>query len=215
LSPSLFALYIDELITTLQRLKLGCHINNCFYGCIVYADDILILAHSFTQMQKMLDVCEEVISSLHMSFNTSKSSFMRCGPRFNKPCGKLLLNGTEIRKSSDMKYLGTCFRAGKKLLFNIDHLKIAFYRTVNAIYSKCCAANSELACVFLLRSMCFPIIHYALESTAPTKTNCKSIDRMIDNCLMKIFATRNELIIKNCRVAFNIPSTTLVYELRE
>jgi len=148
-----------------------------------------------------------------MSFNTSKSSFMRCGPRFNKPCGKLL-NGTEIRKSSDVKYLGTCFRAGKKLLFNIDHLKMAFYRAFNAIYSKCCAANSELACVFLLRSMCFPIIHYALESTAPTKTNCTSIDRMIDNCLMKIFATRNELIIKNCRVAFNIPSTTLVYELR-
>ena len=43
LSPHLFAIYIDDLILQLRRLKNGCHIADLFLACIVYADDISLV----------------------------------------------------------------------------------------------------------------------------------------------------------------------------
>jgi hypothetical protein len=44
LSPFLFAVYIDVLITRLRASGYGLHICQCFLGCLVYADDILLIA---------------------------------------------------------------------------------------------------------------------------------------------------------------------------
>ena len=37
----------------------GCNINGQFFGCLFYADDIILLAHSLRGMQKMLNICSE------------------------------------------------------------------------------------------------------------------------------------------------------------
>ena len=42
LSPLLFAVYMDVLITRIRQRGLGCKLFDCFYGCLVYADDILL-----------------------------------------------------------------------------------------------------------------------------------------------------------------------------
>ena len=56
LSPSLFAIYID-------------------IGYIVlYADDILLISPSVSELQKMLVTCESDLASLDMVINASKSS---------------------------------------------------------------------------------------------------------------------------------------------
>ena len=52
-SPVLFALYMDPLISQLRHLGLGCTVFGEFYGCLLYADDILLMAHSMYAMQTM------------------------------------------------------------------------------------------------------------------------------------------------------------------
>ena len=42
LSPVLFALM--SYLSDLQIVDMGCHVGNFFVGCIVYADDIAIIA---------------------------------------------------------------------------------------------------------------------------------------------------------------------------
>jgi len=83
LSPFLFALYIDPLITKLKDCGFGTHIYNVFIGCIIYADDILLIANSINHMQTMLNICTEMITALGLHFNVSKSTVMRIGPRFD------------------------------------------------------------------------------------------------------------------------------------
>jgi len=214
LSPSLFAIYINDLIITLKSLKLGCYIRNEFYGCIIYADDILLLAQSFSQMQKILHVCEGLISDLHMEFNVGKCCYIRCGSRYNQMCGKLVLNDQEINKCESFKYLGVYLKAGRKLKVSLEHSKLTFYRAFNAIYSKCHSANSEIACIHLLKTMCIPMLLYCIEAMSPELNMFNSIDRMVDTCLMKIFSTFDKQIIMNCRTAFNVVPSKLVYELR-
>jgi len=51
-----FAVYVDPLIIHLRRLGLGCRLLNDFYGCLLYADDILLMTHTVNAMQMMLHV---------------------------------------------------------------------------------------------------------------------------------------------------------------
>ena len=45
LSPVLFAIYMDTLIKRLRGSGLGCKVVDKYCGCLVYADDILLLSY--------------------------------------------------------------------------------------------------------------------------------------------------------------------------
>jgi len=44
LSPYLFAVYIDDLITHLKNSGYGIYVDQIFTGCALYADDIALLS---------------------------------------------------------------------------------------------------------------------------------------------------------------------------
>ena len=88
LSPALFSVYIDELITDLRKLGLGCHMGGLWIGACGFADDVILLAPSRSAMVQMLKTCEQFVFKNHLQFSTdpnpvkskSKSIFMT-GPR--------------------------------------------------------------------------------------------------------------------------------------
>ena len=79
LSSVLFAVYLDELICKLKSSGLGLYVLGTFMGCIVYADDILLLSNSVSNLQKMVDICADVVNGLGLCFNTLKSVVLRVG----------------------------------------------------------------------------------------------------------------------------------------
>ena len=58
LSPHLFAIYVNDLILKLRETKNECYIADVFLACIVYADDICLLAPCRSALQKLIDNCE-------------------------------------------------------------------------------------------------------------------------------------------------------------
>ena len=48
----LFNLYVDTIIELLQASDLGCHIYGAYVGCLLYADDIILLSASLGNLQK-------------------------------------------------------------------------------------------------------------------------------------------------------------------
>ena len=52
LSPILFTVYIDVVIENLKTCGLGCSINNVYLGCVLYADDVILLSASLHVLQK-------------------------------------------------------------------------------------------------------------------------------------------------------------------
>ena len=57
LSPSLFSVYLDDLLVQLRKLSLGCHIGGYWLGVLVFADDLILLALCRNVPQKMLNLC--------------------------------------------------------------------------------------------------------------------------------------------------------------
>ncbi len=56
ISSLFFALYVVELIQTLEKSGNGCKLGGKYYGILVYADDIFLLSRSFYGLQKMLNI---------------------------------------------------------------------------------------------------------------------------------------------------------------
>ena len=46
LSPALFTLFVNMFIVKMRELNAGCCVNGTFVGCIMYADDLVVLSAS-------------------------------------------------------------------------------------------------------------------------------------------------------------------------
>ena len=97
LSPFLFALYLHDLS------KLGSSFKSCCM--ILYADDILILSTSLSQLEHLLHACESELARLDMAINFSKSCCIRVGPRCDKSCANISSKtGSNIPWVTKMRY---------------------------------------------------------------------------------------------------------------
>ena len=62
-------MFINVFITSLRSLAVGCCVNNDFLGCVLYADDILLMSASVAGLQAMLNCCFDVSCDLNLKFN--------------------------------------------------------------------------------------------------------------------------------------------------
>jgi len=50
---------MNSLVIKLRKAGLGAHSGLVYVGCLLYADDIMLISHSVEVMQRMLDLCSE------------------------------------------------------------------------------------------------------------------------------------------------------------
>jgi hypothetical protein len=43
-----------------ESSKLGCWIGDLYIGCIMYADDLVLISSSVCELQRMFDVCADI-----------------------------------------------------------------------------------------------------------------------------------------------------------
>ena len=73
----MFNLYIRDLVYKLRDK--GCYICNQLAGCILFADNILLLSGSLVQLETMLAICYEYGIEMDISFNTAKCHLAHVG----------------------------------------------------------------------------------------------------------------------------------------
>ena len=73
LSPFLYAIYVDDLIDELRQSGYGLFIGHIFRGCMMHADDILLLSPSCFGLRKLIEICESFGIKWDIKFNPLKS----------------------------------------------------------------------------------------------------------------------------------------------
>ena len=63
---------MNYFIVQLRLKQTVCHISSLYVGCLLYANDILLLSPTVAGLQEMLDVCSDSARSLSLSFNANK-----------------------------------------------------------------------------------------------------------------------------------------------
>ena len=115
LSPFLFAIYVDKLLCNLNSSKLGCHINHVCLNAIMYADDLLLLSVSISELQTLIDICIAELGLIDMVLNANKSSCMRIGKRRQNNAANLTANGLILKWCDEIHYLGITLLSAKIL----------------------------------------------------------------------------------------------------
>ena len=106
LSPLLFNCYVNSLLVTLRNKDLGCKLRNFYVGCIMYADDLILISASIMDLQAMLDICLNVGSTLGLQFNSSKSHCISIGPFKTLNLPEMFIGNLRIDWQEQIKYLG-------------------------------------------------------------------------------------------------------------
>ena len=104
MSPLLFNLYTESLITRVVDSGIGCYVGDVCAAILMYADDIALLAPSRTAMQKLLDICDDFGGEFQLEFNPDKSESIIFGR--NKYVTNLFLNNKLIPNVNHVNYLG-------------------------------------------------------------------------------------------------------------
>ena len=81
LSPILFAVFVNSIFVKFKKSKLGCFVKQVCCNSFMYADDLILLSISLTEMQRLIDICVADCKVIGMEINSRKSACMRIGSR--------------------------------------------------------------------------------------------------------------------------------------
>ena len=73
LSPVLFTVYMDGLLSRLEESGYGCHIGDTFYGALCYADNITLICPSVHGLQQMVNICQTYGKEFDVKINETKT----------------------------------------------------------------------------------------------------------------------------------------------
>ena len=131
LSPTLFAIFINDIVDKVQSANVGCYISTICASIFLYADDILLIAPTVTGLQTLLHVCENELIIIDMQLNVNKSMCMRFGPRFDCEVVELIsLSGSVLKWVDSCRYLGVFFVSGRSFKCSMSNAKSRFFSSI-------------------------------------------------------------------------------------
>ena len=186
MSPSLFGIYIRPLIDSLKKSDLGSHVYGVDVGCIVYADDVILLSASVLHLQKMLDICSDQAADIDIVFNSKKSSLFAVGKLFDN-IDNLNLGTGVISWSENLKYLGISFKAGKTLTVDFLLVRCASFMPLQTLFCSNTKYASEITKLSLVDSYCLPLISYGCEALNLNSYQMHQLNVCWNNAYRRIF----------------------------
>ena len=125
--PAIFNVFINVFIVQLKLQGIGCHVASLFIGCLLYADDLILLCPSVAGLQSVLDKCSDIACILSLTFNVNKCHCIVIGKLCKILIDPMILSGKSIEWCNSIKYLGVKLVSYKILKFDVNPLKRAFY----------------------------------------------------------------------------------------
>ena len=137
ISPLMFNMYINDLITKLNGLDRGIKVNGRKVSLLLYADDIVLLGNCARDIQLMLDSLYEWCEDWGLMVNPSKSKIVhfrnKCHKvtRFPFKCGKESLDIVD-----KYKYLGLWFTESLDYKYMAEQIAASAQRALGLLIAK-------------------------------------------------------------------------------
>ncbi|XP_037562749.1 uncharacterized protein LOC119442090 [Dermacentor silvarum] len=114
LSPLLYMLYVSRVERQLLKLGLGFtlgYVDGGMKGCwvlpgLVFADDIVLMAGSATDLQAQMNSCADKMAALGLSFNAKKSAVLHFSGPAEVDRSFTLPGGEAVEQATEYRYLG-------------------------------------------------------------------------------------------------------------
>jgi hypothetical protein len=122
ISPILFCVYLDTLLTELKIDGVGCFIGNWFVAALAYADDVVLLANTARAMRTIQAMRDKFVGGFNVTFIAKKSKSLTFNVHEDLTAlapTRLAIGGDSIENVSIWSHLGHLFNAN---LLNDDDI---------------------------------------------------------------------------------------------
>ena len=164
ISPILFGIYINWLLKVLRNSGFRCYIGKEFYGCMAYADDIVILAPTLLSTNKLLELANKVDLEYNIMFNVEKTKIINMDKNPNR-VKDLQFNDICISACESGEHLGNWIGINYNSS-NIDRTLTKFNCMVNYISSTFSFTQCDVK-LQLFNTYCMPLygsVHWDLSN---------------------------------------------------
>ena len=188
LSPDFFSLYINDLIKLLRASKIGCHMLRIFIACILFADDMSLIAPTRTCLQKLLDICYDYCSKFCLKFNVNKTKvivFGKCVSNLDL-LANVQINGVPLVYVRSYRYLGFHIISDSKFKFSSTECLRGFFGAVNSVLTVM-KRPTENVLMQLLYSNCVPKLTYGAAVKDLTAAEKHKYNVAVNNAVRRIF----------------------------
>jgi hypothetical protein len=193
LSVLQYATVMDEIAKEIQKQNKGIQLNEGEnrVGCLLWMDDVVLMAESEDELQEMLDITQSVANKYHIIFGKAKSKVMVINKKKNEQ--KTKLGEMDLESTEKYKYLGEIINRNKT---NTDQLNDtrkkaeATLQTILTIAGDPSFKNIEMETIWKLVETCIiPVITYGGETRELNKKDNDTYNRILDNILKRILLT--------------------------
>jgi len=199
-----FNIYINELIVLLRNSGLGCYFFGEFAGCLMYADDVILLSGSVRQLQLMLDICTNYAESNELSFNNLKSYAMVFGKQCNlEQLFCLNVANKSIKWVQSCLYLGVKLVSHKHFLTDVEERKRKFFAAVNNVLTNAYYLSEECL-VELIQKQCFPILTYGCGNWCMSFESKRRVSVCYNRAIRRVFRYKDYESVKHIMFGFNM-----------
>ncbi|PZC76937.1 hypothetical protein B5X24_HaOG203981 [Helicoverpa armigera] len=185
-SPTLFNLYMNQLIVELSSTRVGCYIDGICVNNISYADDMVLLSASVCGLRNLVRVCETYARAHGLVYNVKKSVVMvfGAGGKYPEAVPPISLNGVALTRVHQFKYLGHVLTAGLKDDDDIERERRALSVRANMIARRFSRASNSVK-VTLFRAYCTSFyssslwVHFTLKSYSALRVQYNNAFRVL------------------------------------
>ena len=137
LSPTLFSLYVNDLVKTLKEKGPLLNIGGLLINILLYADDMVLMADNESDLQELLDILYDWCAKWRLSLNRDKTQIVHFRPSGQNMSKFVFLYGRDtLRTVSKYKYLGIIFDEYLKFDECVKTISISGGRALGGIISK-------------------------------------------------------------------------------
>ena len=188
LSPTLFSIYVNDLVPLINALEVGVPLSNRELSLLLYADDIVLVSASLYGLQSQLNVLSEWMNTWQLGANLDKTKIIHFKPtKTNRTLARFYLEGSLIEKTDSYTYLG---------ILLTEHLD--FKRTADQLSKGGGRASSKVISIhFQSKGLPWNILTHVYESVVCPVTDyasgiwglkrhgcCDKVQRRIIRCFL-------------------------------
>ena len=184
---------MDEIAKEIQAQNIGITLQNPSQkvGCLLRMDDVALFHHDPKELQKMLDITDQIASKYRIEFGEPKSRILTISKKPTKNTYPHFTLGTlTIQQADSYKYLGETLNTQANLTNHIINTKSkaeGALQTILTIAGDPLLRGIQIETIWKLLDTCItPIITYAAETWNPNKKEIKQINHITDKILKLI-----------------------------
>ena len=188
ISPRLFNIFINDLLTKLGTMNSGFKMNDFHLNVLAYADDLNLISTSAVGLQNLINECEQYAERWKMRFNPLKTNIVCIGkqPHIEPPIWRI--GNSQVGLSDEALVLGVTFT---NTLKSSNHVQNRIRKCNQGMFAMSSMGlsypglNSDVK-AFLWNTIGCPILTYGMESIALSCSDIQSLKTTQGNIIKRI-----------------------------